>query len=131
MATTQEIVGKLNEIKSARAHLKDVAEQCAATPITEAAPSGLYEDEIAAAIWLKELRRTCAVSAANLVETQKQLEMQAKIAPKTEHLVQEGDTPERLSMIYYGTPHDWPKILERNKLNTTDLTMGQILIIPE
>jgi len=51
--------------------------------------------------------------------------------PLTEHIVEDGDTWERLSMIYYGTPHDWPKIMGKNKKAEHDLTPGEVLVIPQ
>lgn len=129
--THEEIQGRIVELRTLRAHLVNIVAQCDAADISDAAPSGLFEHEMAIAIWLKTLRRECAKHAGEIEAAIANLEFQAKITPLVEHIVEENDTPQYLSLKYYGTPHDWPKILAKNGLTTTDLTVGDKLIIPQ
>lgn len=129
--TPEETQGKIAEMKSMRQHLLDVTHQCNGANISEAAPSGLFEDELAVAIWLKTLRRECSKNHGEIQDAIIRLEAQAKTAPLVEHIVEEMDTPQLLSLRYYGTPHEWPKILAKNRKTTTTLTVGEKLVIPQ
>lgn len=129
--TTDEVIGKITELKSLRAGIIDVSEQINGASIADAAPSGKFDDELAVAIWLKTLRRECSTRAGEIDEAVAMLEVQAKTAPLVEHIVEENDTPQLLSLRYYGTPHEWPRILARNGLTTTTLTVGDKLVIPQ
>ena len=131
MPTSEEIVAKISALKTVLNHLRDTIYQADAAPIADAAPSGDYGDEIRAGIWLKELRKNASSAFREIKTAIEKLEIQAKLNPMTEHIVEQGDTWERLSMIYYGTPHDWPKIMAKNKKTEHDLVLGEVLVIPQ
>ena len=57
---------------------------------------------------------------ANLVST----------LPAIRHLVQTGDTLQKLSLKYFGTQEHWKKIYDHNKLTSTDIAPPQVLEIP-
>lgn len=62
--------------------------------------------------------------------------LQAKFAglkasiPLRRHLVQEGDTLQKLAIRYYNNADQWKKIYDHNRLSTTELVVGQVLEIP-
>lgn len=131
MPTSEEIIAKIEALKTVLNHLRDTIYQADAASIAEAAPSGDYGEQLAAAIWLKELRKNSSLAFREIKTAIEKLEIQARLNPLTEHVVEQGDNWERLSMIYYGTPHDWPKIMARNKKSEHDLTPGEVLVIPQ
>ena len=67
---------------------------------------------------------------AFLAKLQMQFEAIRKTLPKARYKVQAGDTLQRISIKYYGTPNSWDKIYDHNKLTSTDLTRGTVLEIP-
>ena len=67
---------------------------------------------------------------AFLAKLQMQFEAIRKTLPKARYKVQSGDTLQRISIKYYGTPNSWDKIYDHNKLTSTDLTRGTVLEIP-
>lgn len=67
---------------------------------------------------------------AILAKLQQQFEAIRKTLPKARYKVQSGDTLQRISIKYYGTPNSWDKIYDHNKLTTTALTRGTVLEIP-
>jgi nucleoid-associated protein YgaU len=76
-----------------------------------------------------------AISSASsimaiLAKMQQQFEAIRKTLPKARYKVQSGDTLQRISIKYYGTPNSWDKIYDHNKLTTTALTRGTVLEIP-
>lgn len=54
----------------------------------------------------------------------------ASTVPLRRHLVQDGDTLQKLSMKYYRTADNWKKIYDHNKLTTTELVVSSVLEIP-
>lgn len=46
------------------------------------------------------------------------------------HVVQQGDNLSTISELFYGTRHDYQRIVEANNLNTDFLEIGQVLVIP-
>lgn len=50
--------------------------------------------------------------------------------PLYRHYVVDGDTLQRLSIKYYGTADNWKKIMDHNKLRTTELKKGSVIEIP-
>lgn len=67
---------------------------------------------------------------AFLAKLQSQFEAIRKTLPKARYKVQSGDTLQRISIKFYGTPNSWDKIYDHNKLTSTDLTRGTVLEIP-
>lgn len=55
----------------------------------------------------------------------------AKTVPLVRHLVQDGDTLQRLAIRYYGSADNWNSIYKHNKLSSTDLAVGSVLEIPK
>lgn len=66
-----------------------------------------------------------------LATMQKQFEAISKTLPLTRYKVIDGDTLQNISVRYYGTPNNWDKIYDHNKLTTTKLIGGQVLEIPK
>lgn len=50
---------------------------------------------------------------------------------KTIHEVKDGETLRNLSMLYYGTQDSWLTIAETNDLESTVISEGMVLLIPE
>lgn len=51
--------------------------------------------------------------------------------PQRRILVKQGDTLQKLSSKYYGTPDNWDKIYQHNNLSSTTLQAGTIIEIPK
>ena len=66
-----------------------------------------------------------------LSELIKRFEALSKTVPKARHRVINGDTLQKLSTKFYGTPEHWKAIYDHNKLTDTDLVAGKILEIPK
>ena len=50
--------------------------------------------------------------------------------PFRRHLVNDGDTLQKLAVKYYNNAESWSKIYDHNKLTSTSLTVGSVLEIP-
>lgn len=53
--------------------------------------------------------------------------------PLRRHIIRQGDTLQKISLLYYRTPDNWEKIFEHNKLEDTNLAslVGTTLEIPK
>ena len=63
-----------------------------------------------------------------------QYEQTEKIKPQRFHIVREGETLSRISILYYGSAGKWQKILDSNRKTITDankIKPGTKLIIPD
>ncbi len=63
-----------------------------------------------------------------------QYEQTEKIKPQKFHIVREGETLSRISILYYGSAGKWQKILDSNRKTITDankIKPGTKLIIPD
>lgn len=65
-----------------------------------------------------------------LIDLQAKFRNMVQAVPYRRHLTRQGDTLQKISMLYYNTADRWIEILTHNKLSTTNLTNGQILEIP-
>ena len=54
----------------------------------------------------------------------------AATTPIARHLVQSGDTLQKLALKFYDDDGEWKKIYDHNKLTTTELVSGSVLEIP-
>lgn len=50
--------------------------------------------------------------------------------PLRRHFTTEGDTLQKLSVKYYGSADNWKKIMDHNKLTSTELKKGVVIEIP-
>lgn len=64
-------------------------------------------------------------------DSQKQLKTRTQPAVKKLHRAREGESLYAISNYYYGTPHRWREIAERNGLTALLLDGGELLVIPE
>jgi hypothetical protein len=71
-----------------------------------------------------------AILAGILAEMQQRFAKISESLPLFRHRVIDGDSLQRLSMKFYGTPDNWKKIMDHNKLLSTELERGSILEIP-
>jgi hypothetical protein len=62
---------------------------------------------------------------------QKQLRPRAHPSVKRLHRAKKGESLYAISQNYYGTPHRWREILQRNGLTKVILDGGELLVIPE
>lgn len=58
------------------------------------------------------------------------LDQLRQTSPSQRHVVKEGDTLQRLAMKYFNDGSLWKEIYDHNELDTTQLTIGDILEIP-
>lgn len=93
-----------------------------------------YDDAIAT-LRFDEWTRQAAADARLLVlrstEGEQDMQVRAKARPRAIHRAKAGESPERISVRYYGTPDGWRAIWEANNLSTIVLRGGEELIIPE
>lgn len=64
-------------------------------------------------------------------DAQKQLRPRAQPSIKRLHRAKEHESLYAISAHYYGTPHRWREILQRNGLTKVVLAGGELLVIPE
>lgn len=65
-----------------------------------------------------------------LAQLQKKFEKIAKQVPIRRHLVKEGETLQKISILYYNNADNWKKIYDHNLLQSSVLTVGSVLEIP-
>lgn len=65
-----------------------------------------------------------------LAALQKRFEALARTVPFRRHLVRQGDSLQKLAVIYYGDAELWKRIYDHNKLTSTALDRGKVLEIP-
>lgn len=68
--------------------------------------------------------------AALLANLQARFANMTASIPFKRHLVREGDTLHKISIIYYNTADNWKRIYDHNKLQSTTLVVGSVLEIP-
>ena len=66
-----------------------------------------------------------------LERLRQQIDNLAGNTPIGRHLVVDGDNLQKISVKFYGTPDNWKKIFDYNKLTTTELSTGTLLEIPQ
>lgn len=65
-----------------------------------------------------------------LAQMQTRFSAIAKQTPLARYLVKDGDTLQRIAVKFYGSADSWDRIYDHNKLQTSQLTRGQLLEIP-
>ncbi len=68
--------------------------------------------------------------AQQLWALQKRFEALARTIPFRRHLVRQGDSLQKLAVLYYGDAELWKKIYDHNKLSSTVLDRGRVIEIP-
>jgi hypothetical protein len=81
-------------------------------------------------IHFKKVAKSFASFQTLLADLRKRYAGLVATTPLRRHLVQEGDTLQRLAMKYYQDAEQWKKIYDHNKLSTSDLTNVKLLEIP-
>lgn len=66
------------------------------------------------------------------IQMRKRFQQFAETVPEARHRVKEGDSLQKLSIEFYGNDESWQRILEHNKLASSDLSLirGTVLEIP-
>lgn len=67
---------------------------------------------------------------AYLAQLQLRYQSIAQTTPQARHLVQAGDTLQKISIKFFNTPDRWKNIYDHNKLTSTNLVSGTVLEIP-
>ena len=52
------------------------------------------------------------------------------MVPKRRHLVRQGDTLQKVSILYYNTADNWARIFAHNRMTSTTLVVGTVIEIP-
>ena len=119
-SNAREIISKGQSIANAAKGLKPLVEI--------SAPTGL--EVLCFDIW----NRRRASSARNAIFQAHQASVQAdsQIDPEAIAIYQPqaGESLYSISLRFYGTPHNWRTIKERNRLSTSTLTGAETLVIP-
>lgn len=93
-------------------------------------PSLSVADETSGAAYLAE-RRSAVYDLGSILANYQNLLEQLRISiPLRRHLVRDGDTLQKLAVIYYGNVSLYSNIYEHNNLQTTDIQPGDVLEIP-
>lgn len=66
-----------------------------------------------------------------LLEMKSYFEKLAKLAPLKSYRVKQGDTLQKISILFFNTPNNWEDIYKHNKLTSTVLVRGSVLEIPK
>lgn len=73
-------------------------------------------------------------SASDMTRTLERLKLQlstlAPSVPLGRHFIVNGDNLQKIAIKFYGSPDNWKKIYDYNKLTSTQLQVGKILEIP-
>lgn len=81
--------------------------------------------------WVNTIRRSAFVADRKLLLSRRALHAMADSFVLTVHRCKEGDTLTKLSQLYYNNPLYIADIIQMNKLETTQLEVGQLLMIPK
>lgn len=66
-----------------------------------------------------------------LLEMKQNFQKLAKLEPLRSYRVKQGDTLQKISVLFYKTPNNWEDIYKHNKLISTVLVRGTVLEIPK
>lgn len=80
--------------------------------------------------YIHKIKNTNKVTASELATMQIKIEATKLKSFKTIHLVRQGETLQKISIKYLGTPDKWIDIKELNNLRDTNLVRGSLLKIP-
>lgn len=81
--------------------------------------------------WRRGLGARLRELVVNADDSQKQLKARTQPAIKKLHRARQNESLYAISNYYYGTPHRWREIAERNGLTALVLEGGELLVIPE
>ena len=97
---------------------------------TQGNPAGQVRDTYTNLAYLYETHTASFALSKYLSQMQVMFEAIAQTLPKARYRVKGGDTLQNISIRFYGVSDNWTKIYDHNKLQTTLLTAGTILEIP-
>lgn len=80
--------------------------------------------------WTRNLRSQARITIFQTGRTRRNYERQVDSDALAIYRPFEGESLYSISQRFYGTPHNWRLIMQRNNLETSILTAGQLLIIP-
>lgn len=82
-------------------------------------------------VWHRGLGARLRELVVGTDDAQKQLKPRAESGIKKLHRARAGQSLYTVSQHYYGTPHRWREIMQRNGLTKVILDGGELLVIPE
>ena len=74
--------------------------------------------------WCNELRRQS-------IEQRSQLQSQVNYAVVGTYIAHANDDLRNVSKIFYGTPFEWRRIMVYNGLDSSELTQGEVVLVPD
>lgn len=81
--------------------------------------------------WQRGVSASARMLAVTCGLAENDFKLRAQPKPKRLHRTRPGETLYAISTRYYGTPHQWRKILKHNRLSSIILEGGELLEIPE
>ncbi len=81
--------------------------------------------------WSRGVRTTCRQLASVAAQAADALDERARAAPARLYRPSKGESLYAISRRFYGTPHAWRTIADRNDLITLTLAGTELLVIPE
>ncbi len=120
--------GLLEQTNALRAELESEipATRNLLTPIVDQT----FGDRLSATVWSRrligasvDLRRTAAIRRVTLAKS-----IQALLLGT--YVVREGDDLRNISRIFYGTPHEWRRLLRFNQTSSSLVTPGTLILVP-
>ncbi len=81
-------------------------------------------------VWLRSMGARLRELVVGSDDAQKQLRPRAEPSVRKLHRAREGESLYAISLHYFGTPHRWREIMQRNGLTQLVLDGGELLVIP-
>jgi LysM repeat protein len=98
---------------------------------TQGSAKGQVTDTYTNLAYIGETMNVANSLSALLAQMQAQFEALTATIPKARYKVQVNDTLQNISVKFFGTSANWTDIYDFNKLQTTALTPGTVLEIPD
>jgi LysM repeat protein len=120
-ATISSSARRIDAVSTSVSNLgSSVSDQWAKTKVTVQAVGHMHD-----------IKTYYASLASMLAALQAQYASLAKTVPLQRYLVVAGDSLQKISNKFYGTPDHWQEIYDHNKLTSTSLVVGSVLEIPK
>lgn len=80
--------------------------------------------------WIRGMAASSRLFANATGQAQQDISLRANAKPRRLHRARQGESLYAISNLYYGTPHQWRRIMTYNKLPSLVLAGGELLVIP-
>jgi hypothetical protein len=113
-----------------RDQVADLSGDLVETPVTQATENEGVTDRLVVERWRRGLGREADRMGAEVVRTARQMRALTNPRPIGVYTVRQGDDLRRISLRFYRTADEWPRLMVANGLNDSAPATGTVLLIP-